>query len=175
MASVRCEHVHAPGQPGHAIHQTSHQHDVTAILAQAEAHCASRNVKLTPLRRQVLALILASDRPLGAYDLLGRMAGSGRPPAPPTVYRSLDFLLEQGLIHRLASINAFVACCHPRQGHAAQTLFLICMQCQQVSEVDSSPVQEVSSEIARQSGFALEQAVIELSGKCAACQVVSTE
>ncbi len=71
---------------------------------------------------------------MGAYDLLAKIkSNADRPAAPPTVYRTLDFLLEKGLIHRLTSINAYIPCCHPREGH--QAAFLICTDCKSVTEV----------------------------------------
>ncbi|MGP4970943.1 Fur family transcriptional regulator [Psychrobacter aquimaris] len=88
--------------------------------------------------------------------------------APPTVYRSLEFLLSEGLIHQLTSINAYVPCCHPRAQHTAA--FLICVQCQRVQECSSVPVQEMMSFAEQDVGFIVERSVIELSGRCQACQ-----
>lgn len=155
------------------VHGTDHQHDLASSLQQAQAVCQQRGVRLTTLRLQVFELILKSARPLGAYDLLSQMTVAGRAPAPPTVYRSLEFLLEQGLIHRLASINAFVACCHPRDRHDHQTAFLICEQCRQVSEADSQPVREALHQLAETAHFALKHTVIELSGLCHDCQQIA--
>ncbi len=151
----------------HSLHDT-HTHSIATRLTDAEAECARRGVRWTPLRSDVLKLILLAGKPIGAYDLLAQMATNGRPPAPPTVYRSLDFLLEQGFIHRLTSINAFVPCCHPRSGHEA--IFLICQNCHRVDEAESSTLQNTLMHLAQQGGFLLQHTTIEVAGLCVECQ-----
>ena len=97
-------------------------------MAVAEALCAQRGQRLTPIRRKVLAALLGTHKPLGAYDIIERLALKGPRPAPITAYRALEFLRENGLVHRIESRNAFVACVH---NHAASALvvFLICERC----------------------------------------------
>src|SRR6266852_9126627 len=92
----------------------NHDHDRCAsdAIAHAEAICAARKERLTPMRRRVLEALLASHQPLGAYELIDRLAVRTARPAPITVYRALDFLREQGLVHRIESRNAFIACVH---------------------------------------------------------------
>ena len=91
-----------------------HSRCVAEALAEAEALCAKQGTRLTTLRKRVLELVWASHKPLGAYDILGVLSEEdGRRAAPPTVYRALDFLLENGLVHRIASLNAFIGCVHP--------------------------------------------------------------
>ena len=104
-----------------------HRACVQGALRDAETLCARRGVRLTPARRRVLELIWQSHRPSGAYDLLERLAADGHRPSPPTVYRALDFLLRQGLVHRVSSRNAFVGCNHPGDDHMAQ--LFICDRC----------------------------------------------
>ena len=87
--------------------------------------------------------------------------------APPTVYRSLEFLLSEGLIHQLTSINAYVPCCHPRAEHTAA--FLICDSCLRVQECSSLPVQEIMSFAEQDVGFMVTRSVIELRGRCQTC------
>ena len=105
-------------------------------LAHAEALCAARGQRLTPIRRQVLEMLAASHRTLGAYEIMDRLAGEGPRPAPITVYRALDFLLENGLVHRIESRNAFLACIaeHEEAETGATTVFLICERCGAVGE-----------------------------------------
>jgi len=105
------------------------------VLHRAERLCAERGARLTRQQRTVLALLCASDTPLSAYELLDRMRADIRNPAPPTVYRALDFLLEQGLAHKLESLHAFVGCTHPEHPHAGQ--FLICSDCGEVEELEA--------------------------------------
>ena len=126
-------------------HNVHHTHDPKERLQEAKAHCQSRGVRFTPLREEVYLLILTADKPLGAYDLISALQNSrqktnakNKNVAPPTIYRSLEFLLGEGLIHQLSSINAYVPCCHPRSQHAAA--FLICKSCNGVEECSNMPV-----------------------------------
>lgn len=154
----------------HGVHQAADdQQAVAQRLLEAEQACSSTGSRLTPLRREVLELILLANTPIGAYDLLARMKReSERPAAPPTVYRTLEFLLEQGFIHRLASINAYIPCCHPRAGH--QAAFLICQNCHQVQETSASPLMDSLAEVAASGGFTAQHSMIEIAGLCQNCQ-----
>src|ERR1039458_9984114 len=103
---ARKTHSHAAfPTPGH-----DHGRCASDAIAHAEAICAARKQRLTPVRRRVLEALLASHAPLGAYELIDRLALCGARPAPITIYRALDFLREQGLAHRIESRNAFIAC-----------------------------------------------------------------
>lgn len=148
-----------------------HDHDacVEQGLTLAENSCAERGARLTPLRRRVLELLLtAGHRAIGAYDLLDRLAAEeGKRPAPPAVYRALDFLVEHGLAHRLASINAFVGCAHPAAAHRPQ--FLICRNCRAVAELDAGALAHKLDRVAEAAGFTLLDAVVELDGLCPRC------
>lgn len=144
-----------------------HARCVTAALARAEELCAARGANLTGLRRQVLALVWEVHRPVGAYDLIERMSTGRRRVAPATVYRALDFLREQGLVHRIDSLNAFVGCTSPERGHEAQ--FLICRGCRNVAEISDPDLADVLERAATRAGFRVEQRTVELSGLCRAC------
>ena len=137
-------------------------------MAVAEARCLERGQRLTPLRRKVLAALLASHQPLGAYELIERLAPTGARPAPITAYRALEFLRSNGLVHRIASRNAFIACIH---NHAAGDLvvFLICDGCGVVGEASSPQVTATLSSAARGVGFTPEAPVIEFTGVCTHC------
>lgn len=136
-------------------------------LRLAEGLCRDKGARLTPQRRKVLQLILEAGRPLSAYEILDRMQRGPRRPAPPTVYRALDFLLEQGLIHRIESLHAFVGCSHPAHPHAGQ--FLICTGCGQVDELCETHLGRTLEQEIRRTGFRPQRQVIELLGRCAAC------
>lgn len=136
-------------------------------LKAAEQLCVARGSRLTTLRRRVLEIILDSDRPLGAYAILDRLRADGRRGAPPTVYRALDFLLEQGLIHRLASRNVFIGCIRPESSHNGQ--FLICNDCGQVDELDSRAVERTIREQAAMQGFRVAAQMVEILGHCRRC------
>ncbi|MBF0659347.1 transcriptional repressor [Psychrobacter sp. NG25] len=175
-----CEHLHDA--------QDFTPHDVLERLAAAKEQCRLNGSRFTALRQQIYQLILEANKPIGAYDLIAQLQSmrlsdasnsdetkehlgkrqTKKNVAPPTVYRSLEFLLSEGLIHQLTSINAYVPCCHPRAQHTAA--FLICGQCQRVQECSSLPVQEMMSFAEQDVGFVVEHSVIELRGRCQACQ-----
>lgn len=159
-----CSHEHH-----NVLHGVHDHHNVAARLAEAESLCATTGARLTPLRKEVLELILNATGPMGAYDLLAKIKGqSDRPAAPPTVYRTLDFLLEKGLIHRLTSINAYIPCCHPREGH--QAAFLICTECKMVKEASAQTLLQQLKTLADDDGFTPHHSIIEISGICQQCQ-----
>lgn len=137
-------------------------------LKHAEALCLSRAQRLTPIRRQVLEVLLSSHKPLGAYEIIEHSASDGTRHAPITVYRALDFLREQGLVHRIESRNAFIACVH---NHATGDIvvFLICERCGAVGEAPSRQVAETLKSAARAAGFSPKAPVIEITGICAHC------
>ncbi|MES9902628.1 MAG: Fur family transcriptional regulator, partial [Sedimenticola sp.] len=140
---------------------------VSTALADAEAYCNAHNLRLTDLRREVLELVWADHRPVGAYTLLEQISGNGRKAAPPTIYRSLDFLLEHGLIHRIASLNAYIGCNHPGREHSAR--FFICDHCGETAEVGDPLVDDAISRDARRLGFQVSRQTIEVAGICAEC------
>jgi len=140
----------------------------SAAIAHAENLCAARSRRLTPMRRQVLEALLASHKPLGAYEIMERLADNGRP-APITVYRALDFLRDNGLVHRLESRNAFVACVH-EHANAEPIVFLICEHCGAVGEASAGTVAEAIKTSCHTAGFTPKSPVIEIAGVCAHCR-----
>ena len=139
-----------------------------ALLNRAGAICDSHGARLTDLRREVLGLILDAGSPTGAYELLDRLRSTRHGAAPPTVYRALDFLLEQGLIHKLERLSAFVGCiAEEDHDHAAQ--FLICRTCGKVTEIEDHRLAHALDEAAKRLGFTVGKATIEAEGQCAAC------
>ncbi len=142
------------------------------------SHCAhnphraggGQGLALTPSRRRILDELCLAGRPVGAYEMIDRMASAtGKRPAPISVYRALDFLVDNGLVHRLASRNAFLACAH---GHSAHDpiVFLICDVCGSVREETSAGISASLAALAGQAGFASRAHVIELAGQCAGCR-----
>lgn len=148
-----------------------HHHTSAEILATVESECERRNLRLTPQRRRVLELIAGSERPMKAYDLLDQLKKELSSAAPPTVYRALDFLLKEGFVHRLESINAFLVCPHPTQAHPTQ--FLICDDCGVVQELDDKELSMRLFERVRAQGFAPVQQMVEIHGHCARCSTPS--
>ena len=141
--------------------------DAHALLTQAERQCQTRGARFTPIRRRVLEMIATAPGGLKAYDLLDRLAAEHASARPPTVYRALEFLSEQGLVHRIESLNASVACPCPEHAHGFQ--LLICRACGRVEELHMDEVGEQLSQGARQQGYRIERQTIELLGLCADC------
>ena len=148
--------------------ETAFSARTTAALAHASLLCARTGAKLTPLRRQVLGLILESPAPVGAYDLLSQLRTERAASAPPTVYRALEFLREQGLVHRIERLAAFVGCVDETpHKHAAQ--FLLCQACHKVTEIDDHDLAHALSAAAKRLGFSVTSATIEAEGLCGEC------
>lgn len=141
---------------------------IEARLDEVAKSCARNGVQFTPLRRQVLELILEADGPLTAYQLLDRLKQTRKGAAPPTVYRALDFLLEQDLIHRLERLNAFIPCAEVGHHHHA-VQFLICRKCGTVAEIEDRAVSKALAHAAERQGFLPVNAMVEIDGTCAAC------
>lgn len=154
-----------------AFPKPGHDHDRCAseAIAHAEAICGARRERLTPIRRHVLEALLASHHPLGAYELIDRLAQRGGRPAPITIYRALDFLREQGLVHRIESRNSFIACVHNHDS-SDPVVFLICEKCGAVGEAASAAVADTIKSASRAAGFVPRTPVIEISGICAHCK-----
>jgi Fur family zinc uptake transcriptional regulator len=155
--------------PAARRHDADHDHAkcVADALAAARELCAKRGERFTELRGRVLELVWDSHRPIGAYAILERLKADGRSAAPPTVYRTLDFLMAAGLVHRIESLNAYVGCAHPGERHASQ--FLICKTCGTSLELDEPAVGSALAQAASARGFRVDTRVVELSGICASC------
>jgi len=144
-----------------------HSHCVADLLAAADRACHARGRGLTAARRRVLEILCESHAALGAYDILARLNAGGGRIAPIAVYRTLDFLIETGLVHRLASRNAFIACAHPNSRHGAQ--FMICDDCGVVAELADRGIEAALARRARAAGFAPRAPLVEIAGLCPRC------
>jgi Fur family zinc uptake transcriptional regulator len=152
----------------------NHGHCISDAIGAARQLCNERGVRLTSLREQVLELVWQSHKPLGAYTLMDMLAqASTRRVAPPTVYRALDFLLEEGLIHRINSLNAYIGCPSPTQKH--QSHFLICQACSVAVELDNAQINQAVFDAASAAGFTLASHTIEINGLCPSCQNQSAQ
>jgi len=154
-----CDHHHHEGPPT--------AESVRDELALAADRIARDGERLTEPRRRVLELLFQAGEPVKAYDLIARFGADGQAAKPPTVYRALEFLERQGLVHRIASISAYVACAAGDRAHAAA--FLICDCCGAAAEV-APPAPEALHEAARQAGYRIERTTIEAHGRCGACR-----
>jgi len=141
------------------------------VIVQSEALCRAKGARLTPIRRRVLEMLHGLDRPVGAYDLVDLFGAQGRRMAPITIYRALDFLIEQGLVHRLASRNTYIASSGATSGRET-TAFLICDGCGDVTEVTSPDVADTVLKVLREQGYQPRSRILEITGRCAHCQDV---
>jgi len=155
---------------------TAHDHAACVIdaLQMAQQRCETMGAHLTPLRRQVLELVLKVHRPTGAYELLEQLAqATQKRIAPPTVYRALDFLVDMGLVHRIASLNAYLAC-NIREDHG-EAVFFICRECRNALEINSSAIATAISDTAAKARFIAQQRTVEVLGLCSNCAADPTE
>ena len=172
MATTRRERGRPAERPaGFAAPGHDHASCVGDALAAAERQCAARGVRLTEQRRRVLELIWLSHQPVGAYTLLDRLREDGVRAQPPTVYRALDFLVENGLIHRIESLNAYVGCAEPAERHVGQ--FLICTGCRSAAELDDPGIGIAIAARAKEIGFSVTRATVEIAGLCPNCRAAA--
>jgi Fur family zinc uptake transcriptional regulator len=137
-------------------------------LALAARLCDARGAQFTELRRRLLEMLWEAHQPLGAYEALRRLEGVwGRKIMPTTVYRGLDFLLEQGFAARIESRNAYVPCAHPDHPHTS--MFFVCDQCSVSIEVENPMLEQLLKQDAGTLGFEVQRRVLELQGTCAKC------
>lgn len=152
-----------------AYQSHNHQKCVDAALAQARTLCESRGARLTPIRESVLRLVWQSHRPMGAYNIAEQLPGVlGRRILAPTVYRSIDFLLALGLIHRITTLNAYIGC--PFAGSEHSDLFLICENCGSAAEFSAEMVQSSIDAAADRAHFKVSSQQLEILGLCPNCQ-----
>ncbi|MBA2408653.1 MAG: transcriptional repressor [Gammaproteobacteria bacterium] len=140
-------------------------------LVAAEQVCKLSGARLTPLRRRVLELVLACGKPVGAYSLLSELRADGYSDAPPTIYRTLEFLRAHGLVHRIAKSSTFVACCRPRNGHCG--LIFVCTGCGGAMELQEQEIMDDITQRAAGLGYRIPRQIVEIEGVCNACQAVS--
>jgi Fur family zinc uptake transcriptional regulator len=135
---------------------------------QVKVACASRGLQMTPLRLSILAILGESPAPLGAYAIIEALSKrEGKPIAPPTVYRTLEFFLEHGFLHKIESRNTFAPCEH--LGHAHQGVLLLCEKCGRSDEIEDHALARALEETAGRIGFLARRRMIELVGLCRDC------
>lgn len=150
------------------FHSHDHSGCIASGLSAAERQCTERGVQFTATRRRVLEILLAEHRAMGAYDILEVLRADGLGAQPPVAYRALDFLVKQGLAHRIERLNAFIACAHAGASHAPA--FLICRACKRVDEAEIPAEAGELGRAAQDAGFVIEGTVREAVGLCPACK-----
>jgi Fur family zinc uptake transcriptional regulator len=156
-----------PGADQQAFRRHDHSHCADGVLGRVEALARDRGLRLTPVRRRTLEILLEAHRAMGAYDVLQRLAAEGFGNQPPVAYRALEFLEDHGLAHRIRRLNAFAACMHPGEAHAPA--FLICRACNRVAEAPAAAVGAALAAAAAAAGFTVERSNVEATGLCPAC------
>jgi Fur family zinc uptake transcriptional regulator len=151
---------------------SNHKHAYCQKLAmlKAEASCDQRRLRLTAIRRRVLELVWENHGPVKAYDILEVLKTEKKGAAPPTVYRALDFLLQEGFVHKVESLNAYIGCGEPGHDNSAQ--LLICYECGVVAEMDDGDIQDLIMLRASRLGFTSRHQTIEVQGLCRECNPV---
>ena len=150
-----------------------HDHDdcIDDAISRAISLCEERGVRFTDLRKTVLELVWNGHKAVKAYDLLDKLAALGGSAKPPTVYRALEFLMQQGLVHKIESLNAYVGCPHPGGDHVSQ--FFICDSCGYIEEVNLPELENAVNAQAELSGFKVNRQTVEISGQCQECSLKS--
>ena len=151
-----------------AFHQHDHSCCAQDVLAYADKSARENGLRLTPVRRHALEVLLENHCAMGAYDVLERLAEGGFGNQPPVAYRALDFLVENGLAHRVRRLNAYTACMHPETEHAP--LFMICRECAAVAESVAPNVHDEIATAAAGANFLVERTNVEILGLCPTCQ-----
>ena len=136
-------------------------------IQEAEQYCKENGLNFTPVRRKVLEILLHKNTAIGAYEILDLLREAGFKNQPPVAYRALDFLVQNGFAHKIEQLNSFIGCTHPEKDHSPA--FMICRNCDSVSEEEALTRNFSVSQIASKAGFTVEKAVIEARGLCHSC------
>ena len=131
-------------------------------------YCATLELKLTSLRKEILYILWCAKKPLKAYEILNELLQTKTNSTPPTVYRVLIFFLASGVVHKIESIQSYTLCSEPEK-HLPSEVLMVCNDCHQVVEVYDSEMRSLVSKIATRNRFQLKQDIIELKGTCQQC------
>lgn len=155
--------------PSHPVGFETHDHAscISSALIAAEVRSKEEGLRLTPVRRKALEVLLQEHRAIGAYEMLDRLRDAGFGSQPPVAYRALDFLVANGFAHKIERLNAFIACAHPGNNHSP--VFMICRLCDSVAEARTGPARSALGDAARATGFQVERTMVEALGVCPTC------
>ena len=145
----------------------NHSNCINKAIIEADSICNKHNLRFTDLRKKVFEIILQNHQPAKAYDVLSRLQKEDNSAKPSTVYRTLDFLLEYGLIHKLHSSNTYTTCSHPKKYH--QCYFLICDKCNEIKECCDENLTKAVNNITKKNKFEAKNITVEINGLCNAC------
>jgi Fur family transcriptional regulator, zinc uptake regulator len=142
----------------------NHAHCLKSAMKHAEEVCAAKGLQLTDTRRKVLAIIWSDHKALTAAEVMAALGNN----QPPVTYRALEFLHKAGLIHHVASLNAYIGCPHPEHPHQSQ--LLICDSCHTVTEVSYPKLEAQLENMAKHHAFTVKEQHVEMLGRCADCR-----
>ena len=149
----------------------NHTKCIKEAIAQANSICSEHNLRFTDLRKKVFEIISSNHQPAKAYDVLNQLQQEDSSAKPSTVYRTLDFLLEYGLIHKLHSSNTYTTCSHPAKHN--QCYFLICDKCNEIKECCDDNLTRAVNNITNKNKFNAKNITIEIRGLCNNCSSIS--
>jgi len=146
-----------------------HNHDecISSGISKLENHCKNFNLQLTPIRKYVYEILLKNHKAVGAYQILDILSKSDFSSKPPVAYRALDFLIKEGFVHKIESLNAFVACSHAGEKHSPT--FLICKNCWEIVEARAASATKDVINTAKKVNFKIEKSILESTGLCPNC------
>lgn len=144
-----------------------HDHCIENALEQAQLVCDENDSRFTSLRKRVLKLIWARHEPVKAYDLLSELQKVDKAAKPSTIYRTLDFLLELGLVHKIHRQNAYVGCVNPKEDRPY--FFLVCINCHKVTEKHDEEYYKLVKNITKKHQFKMRDTSFEIEGLCNNC------
>jgi Fur family zinc uptake transcriptional regulator len=146
---------------------SDHHSCIDEAIESADKIIYEKGLRFTDLRKQVFKLIWESHKPVKAYDLLEKIKKNDTSAKPPTIYRTLDFLLKNGLIHRLNSQNSFIGCSHPHKHE--DCYFLICEKCHEISECCNNDLNLAIAKTVGLTNFTPANITLEIEGICKEC------
>ena len=142
--------------------------ELNASISRVDEICRSNNLGFTDIRRQVYEIIIKNNKPIKAYEILDEIRNiTNKPSHPPTVYRAIDFLIENGFVHKLNSINSFVGCFHPKTHE--ECYCLICKKCNLYQECCDDSLKDRISKTAVHNKFVISNTTLEIEGHCLDC------
>ena len=146
---------------------SNHKICIDSALSEAEKICHQKNIRLTEIRKTILKIIWQSHKATKAYDILDQISGMNFSAKPPTVYRALDFLLENGFIHKINSLNSYIGCPNPLQNE--QCYFIICSSCDEIEECSDKGITNAIESVMNKNKFSHKNIAIEINGTCNNC------
>lgn len=144
------------------------KNEINQTIARVASYCASRNLRFTPIRQEVLELVLQYPEVVKAYEILADLRRIRANAEPPTVYRALDFFVEIGVLHRAEALNGFVFCPHFDRPH--MSIILSCSQCGNVNEINAIEMVQSMHDFCRTQDFTLQKEPVVFTGLCEGCR-----